>query len=725
MPPRREPCISSESKFPDIGELGEAIANAIQYSSRFPQRAPLETVRRLHPGRGRNLLSCHQKKPQTGSGEVAGFQEVPGSRDREILAVQVPYYVAGAIIGILGSVGKTTQPYLTPLGYELEFSMLRGETCYINWVYQGCPVLVEDVVMAANLVPLDIVDFDVILGMDWLHYNRAKMDCYKKTVTFHRPGLPMVTFIGVLSGLKHDIISAVRANRLLRKGCQGYLAHVVLNEDTPTCVEDVRVVRHFPDVFSDDLLGLPPDREVEFTIDLLLGIYPISLTPYRMAPAELRELKIQLQELVDKGFIQPSTSHWGAPVLFCIDDLFDQLREYHLGRVNVVADALNRKSRGRINALYAYHIPLLIELRSTGVDLGVIDREEALLASFQVRPILIDRVLEAQVEDEESQELAEAVSRGKKKDLRIWESDGMLMQGSRMYVPNITELKKDILDEAHISAYAMHPESTKMYHTIRLSTTGLEALGSRLHYSTTYHPQTDGQSERTIQTLEDMLRSSVLQFGDAWHKRLDLMEFAYNNNYHSSIGMSHFKALYGKSCHTPLCWLEVGERVLVGPKIVDETTQNIQVIKANLKAQDRQKSLVDKHATDRVYKVGDWVFLKLSLWKGVVWFGKKGKLSLRYIGPYQITERVGEVAYRLKLPSELSQVHDVFHVSMFRHYVSDPAHVIPPQTLEINPDLTYDEEPVTILDWKDKVLRNKTIRMVKVLWRNHSIDEAT
>ncbi|CAN6686002.1 unnamed protein product [Malus baccata var. baccata] len=241
-----------------------------------------------------------------------------------------------------------------------------------------------------------------------------------------------------------------------------------------------------------------------------------------------------------------------------------------------------------------------------------------------------------------------------------------------------------------------------------------KALGSRLLYSTTYHPQTYGQSDRTIQTLEDMLRSSVLQFGDAWHQWLDLIEFAYNNSYHSSIGMSPFEALYGKSCRTPLCWSEVGERHLVGLEIVDETTQNVQVIKTNLKAaQDRQKSLANKHATDRVYKIGDWVFLKLSPWRGVVRFEKKGKLSPRYIGPYQITEQVSEVAYRLKLPPELSKVHDVFHVSMLRHYVSDSSHVIPPQPLEINPDLTYDEEPVTTLDWKYKVLRNKSVRLVK------------
>ncbi|CAN6680102.1 unnamed protein product [Malus baccata var. baccata] len=338
-----------------------------------------------------------------------------------------------------------------------------------------------------------------------------------------------------------------------------------------------------------------------------------------------------------------------------------------------------------------------------GVRLEFEDPSGAFLASFQVRPVLVDRILAAQMVDEEIQELVQLRNEGKKKDLRIRESDGMLMQENRMYVPNNEELKKEILDEAHCSAYAMHPGGTKMYHTIRpfyywpgmkREIAEYEALGTQLLYSTAYHPQTDGQSERTIQTLEDMLRSSVLQFGDSWHDRLDLMEFAYNNSFHSSIGMSPFEALYGRACRTPLCWSEVGERVLEGPEIVDETTQNVQ-------------SLADRHTTDRVYDVGDWVFLKLSPWRGVVRFGKRGKLSPRYIGPY------------------LSKVHNVFHVSMLRHYISDPSHVIPPQPLEINPDLTYDEEPVTILDWKDKVLRNKTVSLVKVLWRNHSAEEAT
>ncbi|KAM1417665.1 hypothetical protein ACFXTO_021436 [Malus domestica] len=186
---------------------------------------------------------------------------------------------------------QMTQHHPTPLGFDLEFAMPRGDKCYVDSVYPGCLVMVDGVVMSANLIPLDIVDFDVILGADWLHYNRAHIDCYGKSVTFHRPGLPEVTFVGERSGVRHGVISVMRAKKLLSKGCQGYLAHVVLNDVVPSSVEEVGVVRHYPDMFPDDLPGLPPDRDVEFSIDLLPGTDPISLTPYRMAPAELREKK--------------------------------------------------------------------------------------------------------------------------------------------------------------------------------------------------------------------------------------------------------------------------------------------------------------------------------------------------------------------------------------------------------------------------------------------------
>jgi len=223
-----------------------------------------------------------------------------------------------------------------------------------------------------------------------------------------------------------------------------------------------------------------------------------------------------------------------------------------------------------------------------------------------------------------------------------------------------------------------------------------------------------------------MLRACVLQFKGSWDTHLSLMEFAYNNSYHSSIGMAPYEALYGRCCRTPICWGEVGERKLMRQELVQTTSENVKFIRERLKtAQDRQRSYADKRRRDLEFEVGDKVFLKLSPWKGILRFGRKGKLSPRYIGPYEVLERIGPSAYRLALPMELSKIHDVFHVSLLRKYIPDPTHVLEAQPIQVNEDLSYEEEPVQILDCKEQVLRTKTILLVKVLWRNHQIEEAT
>ena len=194
------------------------------------------------------------------------------------------------------------------------------------------------------------------------------------------------------------------------------------------------------------------------------------------------------------------------------------------------------------------------------------------------------------------------------------------------------------------------------------------------------------------------------------------MEFAYNNSYQASIGMAPYEDLYGRKCRTPVCWDEVGERKLVGLEIVQVTCDKVKGIRDRLKiTQNRQKSYADNHCRDLEFEVGDMVFLKISPWKGVLRFGKSGKLSPLYIGPYMIVERIGKVAYRLELPSDLDRIHDVFHVSMLRKYIPDPSHVLTEQLVEIQENLTYKEEPVQILDRREQVLCNKTILLVKVL----------
>lgn len=253
-----------------------------------------------------------------------------------------------------------------------------------------------------------------------------------------------------------------------------------------------------------------------------------------------------------------------------------------------------------------------------------------------------------------------------------------------------------------------------------------DSLGTKLIRSSAYHPQTDGQTERVNQILEDMLSACVIHYGKSWDKCLSLAEFSYNNSYQSSLKMAPFEALYGRRCRTPLNWSEAGEREIFGPDLVLEAKEKVRVIQKNLEAaQARQKSYHDKRRKPLQFKVGDHVYLKVSPTKGVQRFGIKGKLAPRYIGPYEIIEACGPVAYKLKLPPYMSAIHDVFHISQLKKCVRVPTEVLAEPEMEIEPDLSYNELPVKILDHKERSTRKKTIKMYKVQWSNHTEGEAT
>ena len=253
-----------------------------------------------------------------------------------------------------------------------------------------------------------------------------------------------------------------------------------------------------------------------------------------------------------------------------------------------------------------------------------------------------------------------------------------------------------------------------------------KAMGTQLKFSTTFHPQTDGQSERTIQTLEDMLRSCVLSWKGSWEDHLPLVEFAYNNSYHASIRMSPFEALYGRKCRSPLCWDAVGERSILGPDWVQQTSERVTEIRQHMRAaQSRQKSYADTRRRGLEFNVGDEVLLKVSPTKGIVRFGTKGKLSPRYIGPFTILARIGSLAYRLDLPDSMKGVHNVFHVSMLRKHLRDPEHRIVLEPVTIEQDLTFESRPVKILEESEKVMRSRILKYVKVLWSHQTEREAT
>ena len=241
------------------------------------------------------------------------------------------------------------------LSYDMHVTSPLGHNVNVNRVYKNCPIITHDREFSADLIALPFREFDLILGMDWLSKHRAIIDCDKNTVVLRCSDQSEVIVHGVRSGPMSNVISAMQARRLLRKGCEAFLAFVFNSKRGQIELENIMVVKDFPDVFPEELPSIPPIREVDLFIEILPGTTPTSRAPYRMAPTELKELKIQLQELLDEGFIRPSVSSWGAPVLFvkkkdgtlrmCIDyrqinklsvknkypllrieDLFDQLK---------------------------------------------------------------------------------------------------------------------------------------------------------------------------------------------------------------------------------------------------------------------------------------------------------------------------------------------------------------------------------------------------------------
>ena len=1065
-----------------------------------------------------------------------------------------------------------------------------GEVIVSTHWLRAVSMRIVDRELFSDLIVLEMYDYDLILGMDFLGKYNASIECRKRKVIFDPEGETRFEFVGDPRKKTKLFLSAMKAQKMLANGCIGFLANIVdKRKEDKLGIGDVPIVQEFEEVFPEDLPGLPPDREIEFEIELAPGTGPISKAPYRMAPAELKELHKQLQELLDKGFIRPSHSPWGAPVLFVkkkdgtmrlcidyrelnkvtirnkyplprIDDLFDQLQGatvfskidlrsgyhqlkikeedipksafrtryghyefivmpfgltnapaafmdlmnrvfkefldkfvivfiddiliysktqaeherhlrtvlqtlrkhqlyakfskcefwldhvtflghviskegvmvdpakieavskwkrptnaseirsflglagyyrkfvenfsklamplttltrkgkrfewtedceksfqelkmrltsapiltipegdegfvvysdaskiglgavlmqngkviayasrqlkdyeknypthdlelaavvfalkiwrhylygvrcqiftdhqslkyfftqkdlnmrqrrwlelvkdydceilYHPGKANRVADALSRKTPAALMSLQEMSKPLLKEIQEFGLEIVA-----GQLSAMTLTPTIFDDIQSMQYLDPSLVRIKNEVLEGKCEGFNVAD-DGVLKFKGRLCVPKNDELRRRILEEAHKTPYTLHPGSTKMYLDLKGSfwwfgmkrdvadyvkqcltcqqvkgehqrpggllqsiqipewkwediamdfivglprtsngfdaiwvvidrltksahflpirmTFSMEqlaelyvkeivklhgvpksiisdrdsrftshfwksvqaAMGTKLKFSTAFHPQTDGQTERTNQILEDMLRACALDFKGSWSKFLPLAEFAYNNSYQATIGMAPYEALYGRRCRSPIYWHEAGEKKLAESELQEKTdffnttTEVIKTIQQRIAtAQSRQKSYADVRRRPLEFEAGDMVFIKVAPMKGVMRFGRKGKLSPRYVGPYLVIERIGNVAYKIELPREMATIHNVFHVSMLKKYIPDPSHVIQPQAIQIKDDMSYEEKPVEILDRKTKTLRNKEIPLVKVLWRNHKIEEAT
>ena len=203
---------------------------------------------------------------------------------------------------------------------------------------------------------------------------------------------------------------------------------------------------------------------------------------------------------------------------------------------------------------------------------------------------------------------------------------------------------------------------------------------------------------------------------------MPLVEFPYNNNFRTSIGMTPYEALYGRKCRSPICWDDVGERKLLGLDLVQVTIENIWLIQERLKttqSRPKKKTYAGNKRRELKFQVGDHVFLKVSLMKNVMRFGKKGKFSPKHVGPFEVLEKVGAFAYRVTLPPKLGKIHNVFHVLLLRKYVYDASHVVQIEPIQLNENLAYEEYPIWIVDTRDKILHREIVKLVKVQWSNH------
>ncbi|GJT77606.1 putative reverse transcriptase domain-containing protein [Tanacetum coccineum] len=626
--------------------------------------------------------------------------------------------------------------------------------------------------LECDLMPIELGTFDVIIGMDWLVKHDAVIVCGEKVVRIlYGNKILIVESDKGMSRLK--VISCIKACKYVEQGCHLFLAHVTENKSKEKRMEDVPVIRDFPEVFPEELPGLPPLRQVEFQIDLVPGAAPVARAPYRLAPSEMRELLVQLQELLKKGFIHPSSSPWGAPVLFVkkkdgsfrmcidyhelnkltvknryplprIDDLFDQLQDeaiksrvapmmptkknkkYEWGKEEEEAfQTLKQKlynapilalpegtedfmvyydtslkgyrvmlmQRDKVIAYASRQLKVHEENYTThDLDIGPIVFRSDYETLFVWNELLSDYDCEIRYHPGKANVVADAL-RKKERDkplrvralMRLYTKicpkqirelgevmkeenveaenlgrliepifefcpDGTRCFRNRVWFPLFGGLRDLVMHESHKSKYSIHTESDKMYQDLK---------------PLYWWPKMKANIATYVKIP---FYAKVLEIASG--SVVD--EFGYEYRLPPSNGRSNGKDNTNAGRYVVcLCESTVG-------KLIRDTTEKIVQIKNRLlTARSRQKSYADKRAKPLEFEVGDMVLLKVSPWKGTVGFGKCGKQSLRYIGPFKILARVGPVAYTLELPEELKGIYSTFHVSNLKKCLAEGDIVVP------------------------------------------------
>ncbi|GKA37546.1 putative reverse transcriptase domain-containing protein [Tanacetum coccineum] len=701
---------------------------------------------------------------------------------------------------------------------------------------QGPNVVTVNHIFKIDLMPIELGTFDVIIGMDWLVKHDAIIVCGEKVVCIpYGNKMLIVKSDKGVSRLK--VISCIKARKYVGQGCHLFLAHMTEKKSKEKRLEDVHVICNYPEVFLEEFPRLPPLRQVEFRIDIVSGAAPVARAQYRLAPSEMRELLVQLQELLEKGFIRLSSSPWGAPVLFvkkkdgsfrmCIDyrelnkltvknryplprieDLFDQLQgsslyskidlrsgyhqlrikeedipitafrtlyvfiddilvyskdeEEHGKNLKIVLKLLKKDRLEKVIAYASRQLKVYEENYTThDLELGAVKvlnlrqwRWIELLSNYDCeiryhpgkanvvadaisqkerdKPLRV-RALMMTVHNDLPKRIREAQKEAIKKKYVKKENLGRMIKqifefrpngtrcfGNRVWLPRYGGLRNLVMHESHKHGVPVSIISDRDSHfTSRFWRSLQEALGMNLDMSIAYHPQTDSQSERTIQKLEDMLHACVIDFGNSWDRHLPSIEFSYNNSYHASIKAAPYEAMYRRKCRSPICWSEFGDSQLTGPELIRKTTKKIIQIKNRLlTARSRQKNFADRRTKPLEFEVGDKVLLKVSPWKGTVHFGKREKLSPCYIGPFKILARVGPVAYTLELPKDLKGINSTFYVLNLKKCLAEGDVVIPMNEIQLDNKLHMIEEPMEVVDREVTRLKQSKIPIIKVRWNS-------
>nr|GEU92214.1 putative reverse transcriptase domain, ribonuclease H-like domain, aspartic peptidase domain protein [Tanacetum cinerariifolium] len=496
--------------------------------------------------------------------------------------------------------------------------------------------------------------FDVIVGMDCLVERDAIIVCGKKEVHVpYKNKTLVVKSDSSVSRLK--VISCIKARKYIERGSHLFIAQVTEKEPAKKQLQDMPEICNFHEVFPDDLPGLPPPRQVEFRIELIPDAAPVTRAPYRLAPLELKELSHQLKELLEKGFIRPSSSPWEDPVLF-VKKKDGSFRMYsiHPGSGKMYQD---------LKKLYWW------------------PNMKADISTFVCKCLTCAKV---KAKHQKPSGLLQQPEIPEWK----WEKITMDFASGLPRTPCRYDSIWGIVDRLTKSAHFLPMKKTdsieklaQLYLMEIVCRNGVPVL------IISDRDKTDGQSERTIPTLKDMLRACVIDFSSSWDRHLPLVEFSYNNSYHASIMAAPFEAPYGLKC--------------------------------------RSKSYADVRRKPMEFEVGDMVMLKVSPWKGVICFRKRGKLSPRYIGSFEIIERIGPVAYKLELPEKLCGTHNTFYVSNLKKCLADENLVIPLEEFQLDDKLHFIEEPMEIIDRKVKQLKQSRIPIVKVRWNSRRGPEYT